>query len=672
MFLNEEEQSKISKSKSSISRKKRRHKKKSYFYKICRPPNDVNNEEKVSATEHSIILNDYQEELKFLGLKRENETQNKKDNVIICVKNKKSYKKIFKKEKPKKKIKKNNKINEEERIMKMSQLFNLYHNLFIKSGLESTKPCRFVDYLSNEIHSNGNNSSCKDNYYKITYENIKKLISDLPSKEPENILINKIVKYYFRCNFDGNIVEKLIKKINGMLLEQNKNLEPKNIENLNEFNDNISISVNNDTNDRSSKAKKDKFSYCNLLSEKLKNNNYQSCLSMTNDLDYFKSIIYINNKYFKNNNNAQPLENDVLMALEENKNLLNSFKDKNKEKAEQIDKIYLNNILKSKKIRKYINNKLFFVKDNLTDNIFKLLDKNNLNKILSLLINYKKEEKTKLEIINDLSDSEKINKDEISVFIILLCFIGGITLIQSIPNAAIKSDLTLINQLYQYCKKKLIYNLKHKNKKKLKTSKLKETNKIKIENSYQDSVNDNSISLVEERKIEEGNKIENNKIIKIILNNNDITLNYENKEAKFARNTNEFFPLAFKSENKEDLGKNNKKYIDENFGQNFIICKDKYHTNKSKENNKMNNFQKNILNELSLGNDIFKINYIKLRQKKPKTKEIYEAISKSKINIEINDDDITTIKNESKKESYNENKSNIVLKEGNKIIIFAD
>ena len=109
MFLNEEEQSKISKSKSSISRKKRRHKKKSYFYKICRPPNDVNNEEKVSATEHSIILNDYQEELKFLGLKRENEIHNKKDNVIICVKNKKSYKKISKKEKPKKKKKKEKK-----------------------------------------------------------------------------------------------------------------------------------------------------------------------------------------------------------------------------------------------------------------------------------------------------------------------------------------------------------------------------------------------------------------------------------------------------------------------------------------------------------------------------------------------------------------------------------
>jgi hypothetical protein len=198
--------------------------------------------------------------------------------------------------------------------MKMSQLFNLYHNLFIKSGLESTKPCRFVDYLSNEIHSNGYNSSCKDNYYKITYENIKKLISDLPSKEPENILINKIVKYYFRCNFDGNIVEKLIKKINGMLLEQNKNLEPKNIENLNEFNDNISISVNNDTNDRSSKAKKDKFSYCNLLSEKLKNNNYQSCLSMTNDLDYFKSIIYINNKYFKNNNIKKEKFNQIEYA----------------------------------------------------------------------------------------------------------------------------------------------------------------------------------------------------------------------------------------------------------------------------------------------------------------------------------------------------------------------
>ena len=101
MFLNEEEQSKLSISKSSFCHKKKKRKKgaKNYsnYYKYCKYSKGVNKEEKISLTEHSIILNEYQEELKFLGLKRENEINNTNDNIVICVKNKTSHKQKFRK-----------------------------------------------------------------------------------------------------------------------------------------------------------------------------------------------------------------------------------------------------------------------------------------------------------------------------------------------------------------------------------------------------------------------------------------------------------------------------------------------------------------------------------------------------------------------------------------------
>ena len=676
MFLNEEEQSKLSISKSSFCHKKKKRKKgaKNYsnYYKYCKYSKGVNKEEKISLTEHSIILNEYQEELKFLGLKRENEINNTNDNIVICVKNKTPHKQKFRKGLSKSKGKKTNKITEEERVIKMSHLFNLYHYLFIKSGLVCSKPCRFVDYLSNEIYSNEYNSSNKDDYLKITFENIKKLIYNLSDEEPENVLINRIIKEYFHCNFENSIIEKFIKKINQILIEENPNLESKNIDNLNAFIENNSISINNDTYDKNSKSKKDKFSYSNLLLEKLKNNNYQSCLSMTNDLDYFKSIIYINNKCSKNINKAQPLEKDILNALEENKNLINSFKEENKQKAEQENNFYLNKILKNRKLKNYINKKLSIFNNRLGNNIFKLLDKKNLKKIICLLKNSKKDLENKLEKINEIIAPEKISKDDLSFFKILIFFIGGLTLMKNFPNEIAKNDLALLNSLYQYFNKKTTSKIK--NRSNLKSIKVKENNnKIKTENIYQNSTNENSISLVEERKIEER---ENNKIIKIILNDNDIPLNYENKETTKHNegNINKLFSnlsSISKNEKKPEIQINNTKYLDKNINKNLLIYNDIYQKNQSKENKKLNNFEQRILNEISLGNDIFKLNYIKLREKKSKIKEIDEAIYEKKINIEIKEE-ITKL-NELKDINNNNNENNNnVFKEGNKIIIFAD
>ena len=179
MFLNEEEQSKISKNKTSLYHKKRKKipKNNNYFLKYSRLTNDYKNEDRVSLTEHSNILNEYQEELKFLSMKRKSiipntikDNQNNNSNIIICVNNKKSDKKRGKNDSKKSKGQKiNNKKNDKnEDVIKRSQLYNLYHYLFIKSGLDCMKPSRFVDYLSNVIAVNELNSSNKDNY-KITF-----------------------------------------------------------------------------------------------------------------------------------------------------------------------------------------------------------------------------------------------------------------------------------------------------------------------------------------------------------------------------------------------------------------------------------------------------------------------------------------------------------------------
>ena len=313
MFLNEEEQSKFSQNKTSINQKKRKKiSKNNYFLKYSRLSNNYKNEESVSLTEHSNILNEYQEELKFLSMKRKKfipniskENTNNNLNVIICVNNKNPDKKRGKTNSNKSKEQKinNKKKDKNDDVIKMSQLYNLYHYLFIKSGLECMKPSRFVDYLSNDMTVNDTNSSYRDNH-KITFENIKKNILNLDNKGTENILIKKIVKEYYHCNFKNSIIEKIIKKINNFIVnENNNNIEFKNNDNINVMNDNKSdnksISIS-DTYDKSLKTKKEKFSYLNLFVEKINNNNYQSCLSLTNDSDYFKSVIYLSNKYLIN------------------------------------------------------------------------------------------------------------------------------------------------------------------------------------------------------------------------------------------------------------------------------------------------------------------------------------------------------------------------------------
>ena len=711
MFLNEEEKSKLSKNKKSFNHKKRKKisKTNNYLLKYSKISNDVN-EERISLTEHFNILNEYGEELKFLSMKRKNfipndniyhfkENPNNNPSIIICVNDKKPNKKRGKSDSKKVSEKKINKNlnNKNEDSIKMSQLFNLYHYLFIKSGLDCKKPSRFVDYLSNEIKSN-NKSLYKEN--KITFEEIKKNILNLDNKEPENILINKIINEYFHCNFKNSIMEKITKKINKFLINQNNKIEMKKSDNLNLINDNNSVSINTETYEKSLKIKREKFSYSNLLVEKINNNNYTSYLSLTNDSDYFKSIIYLSNKILINKNSKLITDTTILKSLEDNRNLLKSFKEDNKEQSNQNDKKYLSDILTNKKLKKYVKNKLICIKQSFNNQILKNLNKNNFNKIINLLLNCKIDDIKNIELFNDSQLSNKSKNNELSLFFILLCFIFCITIINKNRDDLAKSDLNILNPIFQYLKRNDIFsNLKLQNQKKLKIKKIKNNEKeknnnkikIKIENNKEFSI-DNSHST-EERKIENSNK--DNKIIKIILDSNDynenssIIKNGVNKNEKINKKESYIngvlsFKLPISNNNNIE---NNKEFIKNyNYKEEKDLNLNLKYIKNIKVNMKSNkiNFQKKILKELSIGHDIFKLNCTKFKERrvkeenKKKEKEI-EKNNNDNDNILIyednNNEEIKKIKNENniiRIQNYNHLENTIIRKNGNKIIIYGD
>lgn len=699
MYLNEEEQGKITQKKLIYKHKKKKTKKwQKYYYnfsKYSQPSNEDKNGERISLTEHSIILNEYEKELNFLSQKRSNSNENdafslikeestNKSNIIICVNDKNPIKKRGKKKKYKKR-----------KVIKMSKLFNLYQNLFTKSGLDCKKPSRFVDYIYNDLNGNEDNTLNNDNI-KINFEEIKKLALDLDGEETENVVINKMINDYFHCNFENCIMEKLIKKINKYLIENNNYIEPKNNDNLNilnTFNDNVSLSINTDTYEKSSKIKKDKFSYSNLLVEKLKNNNYKSCLSLSNDTDYFKSIIYLSNKFLQNNNQKIKSDKIIVNSLEENMKLIKGFKEENKDKANENDRNILNDILSNKNLKNYINKKFCF-KEIFNNPILKILDKNNYHKIINILINNKKEHKNKLDILGIFNDSQipqNEKNDNISLFKILFHFIIDILNIYKSPNNLTKNDFTIINSVMQYFKQ-IESNSKIKNKR-IKLFKNIEKNKIKIDNE----IIKNNINLKEEKKTENINIIKNenmmnkdkkSQIIKIFLDDNDGDKNLLKNEIKDNKSSLSLrIDIPKKESSKKIIIDNNDKmntYNNSNLSNknsNFIN-KDNIKIKLIDGNNKqgkkdINIFHKRILEDLEKGNDIFKLSVDKFKQKKVKEKEqIIKGKEKlEKINIEIREE-VTKIKNENnnniKINDYNKIENIFLQKKGNKIIIYDD
>ena len=647
-------------------RKRKGPKYSNYIPKATLFSNINNKEEKISLTEHTNILNEYQEELNFLGIKRKN------SNNLLNIDNNEEIPNNNTNTNSKSNLISNDEPNKEDNSIKILDLYKLYHNLFIKSGIEGSRPSNFIYYLLNDINDSllSNKSSSK-----INFGDIKKLILKLPSEEPENSLINILINEYFHSDFSGNSMEKIITKINNSLIDQDKNkIFLKNSNDIDNNNNKIYY-INDDddkndidTIDKSSKTKKDKLKYANIFNEKMNKNNYLSCLSLTNDLEYFKSFLFVYNKYLKESN---LIDKNLENSLETNKQLLKSFNEENKEIANEVDKAYLNNILKNKKLRKYISKKLIHFQKCNKNKILNILDKYNFNYIGKLLIDNKIENLNKLKTFNNLNN-HNFDKTDISNFLILILIFIGITLINNSSNISPKNDLTLLFPFFNYFKQ-LDINIQKPQKFRKRISKGNKI-KIKLDNTIIKEFNNDNSKNKEEKKVETENSYHN----KFPFNNNEFKLN-KNEENKI---NNIIKPIKKNSSllkvhnsNKETSIGNDRKINNINMNENeknsnkLFLNYLKNENNKQSQNNKnmeknnLNKFRNKLIKKLSFCHDIFKLN--SSQNNENNIKNIYEK-------QEENSDNLMKIKEDNCINVNNNYKVKLLEKNGNKIIIYED
>ena len=646
-------------------RKRKGPKYSNYIPKTTLFSNINNKEEKISLTEHTNILNEYQEELNFLGIKRKN------SNNLLNIDNNEEIPNNNTNTNSKSNLISNDEPNKEDNSIKILDLYKLYHNLFIKSGIEGSRPSNFIYYLLNDINDSllSNKSSSK-----INFGDIKKLILKLPSEEPENSLINILINEYFHSDFSGNSMEKIITKINNSLIDQDKNKIF--LKNSNDIDNNNKIYYINDdddkndidTIDKSSKTKKDKLKYANIFNEKMNKNNYLSCLSLTNDLEYFKSFLFVYNKYLKESN---LIDKNLENSLETNKQLLKSFNEENKEIANEVDKAYLNNILKNKKLRKYISKKLIHFQKCNKNKILNILDKYNFNYIGKLLIDNKIENLNKLKTFNNLNN-HNFDKTDISNFLTLILIFIGITLINNSSNISPKNDLTLLFPFFNYFKQ-LDINIQKPQKFRKRISKGNKI-KIKLDNTIIKEFNNDNSKNKEEKKVETENSYHN----KFPFNNNEFKLN-KNEENKI---NNIIKPIKKNSSllkvhnsNKETSIGNDRKINNINMNENeknsnkLFLNYLKNENNKQSQNNKnmeknnLNKFRNKLIKKLSFCHDIFKLN--SSQNNENNIKNIYEK-------QEENSDNLMKIKEDNCINVNNNYKVKLLEKNGNKIIIYED
>ena len=648
-------------------RKRKGPKYSNYIPKATLFSNINNKEEKISLTEHTNILNEYQEELNFLGIKRKN------SNNLLNIDNNEEIPNNNTNTNSKSNLISNDEPNKEDNSIKILDLYKLYHNLFIKSGIEGSRPSNFIYYLLNDINDSllSNKSSSK-----INFGDIKKLILKLPNEEPENSLINILINEYFHSDFSGNSMEKIITKINNSLIDQDKNkIFLKNSNDIDNNNNNKIYYINDDddkndidTIDKSSKTKKDKLKYANIFNEKMNKNNYLSCLSLTNDLEYFKSFLFVYNKYLKESN---LIDKNLENSLETNKQLLKSFNEENKEIANEVDKAYLNNILKNKKLRKYISKKLIHFQNCNKNKILNILDKYNFNYIGKLLIDNKIENLNKLKTFNNLNN-HNFDKTDISNFLILILIFIGITLINNSSNISPKNDLTLLFPFFNYFKQ-LDINIQKPQKFRKRISKGNKI-KIKLDNTIIKEFNNDNSKNKEEKKVETENSYHN----KFPFNNNEFKLN-KNEENKI---NNIIKPIKKNSSllkvhnsNKETSIGNDRKINNINMNENeknsnkLFLNYLKNENNKQNQNNKnmeknnLNKFRNKLIKKLSFCHDIFKLN--SSQNNENNIKNIYEK-------QEENSDNLMKIKEDNCINVNNNYKVKLLEKNGNKIIIYED
>ena len=457
-----------------------------------------NIDERISFTEHLNILNEYQDELKYVtqnqkGSELDN-SQSMKDSstrdtdIVICVeshspnqeKSEESGGNEFKKFKFQSDKNCENKGN-------IFNLLNIKNSLINKINPNFKKVSNLVDISSNESKKGESyyyiNDKDKD---KISFENIKK---SLNSDDNESYIIKNLINKFYHFNFNSSSITKLVEKLNNFLINKNSA--------ENKFQNNIiKIEINNEGSDKiNSRGKKDS-SYSNTLIEKMNNiNNYKSALSLSTDQDYFNSIKYISNKIISH---GDIIENNLMKALHESNKLIKEFQTINKESGEKHDLNILNDLLKNKQLRKKFKSNFEFLKGISEKKFYEFLNENNEIHKPELLINKKGK---------NINMSLLLDKNEKYEFFIFVYFLLGINYIEKSNLNLSESDL--LSLIPYFIQENIPNKRKHRIFKKMKSKTIKLKSKkepkkgnniirLNLEEIFDNtSPNDNCLTLIE-------------------------------------------------------------------------------------------------------------------------------------------------------------------------------
>ena len=563
--------------------------------------------EQISVNEYANKLKNFKEELIFLNKKRNAEINiekiinfqknygnksngandiNKKNENISNDFLDKNYKEEWNN------LSNNSHKNEtqSQRSALIIDFYKLYLHLFESNRLDNSKPYKFVDYLIT-----GDNLLFNIKKDKTKIEEIKRGIA-IKSKNNNFLinehLLNKFTYEFLKCDFSNSFIKKLVEKINIFLMNNTPSQKKKTVGGVGVGELNL--------------EKKDKFTYSNFLADKLKENTNKSILSFTNDTEYFKSLIYVCNKYSKYIGKKEMPEKILLESLEKNKKILEKFKTEEKEKnlAIKEEKEYLKNLLRNKGIRKYINKKFkIFGEDIIKSN--KILNELNTNifyNFLQTLIKNKNDDDIdKLykifqeELI--ISSENKIEKSDIKNFVIQFRFLLEIEIMKRKYNDEEKNmnEISYMKKIFEYINNYINLN--------------KEKNPDEENNSNKKGKIKNKLKLKPKKDLMLLDNNENESI-NSDTKNNDITIT--NNDMSIEQSDNE---IQGKKNLEENKNNNNIYSINYNLNTNqnviskIVPFKIPYPRNTSHINNTIsNNNNNNSNNNSNIKSSLFEIN----------------------------------------------------------------
>lgn len=373
---------------------------------------DIEISNKLSKEEFTAILSNYSDEISYL----------QKENVITVSR------------------------NDNKPTSLVSDLNSLNYNLFLCTKFENSKPYKMIDYIISNDNYILNRQSDKDKF-----EEMKKPIFSKGKNDSENSIniLYKSLYEYFKTDFSSSFLSLLFEEVNTFIQKKNS----------------ISSTISNKDDISIAEDKKDKFTYSNFVTDRLKQKNKASIISYTSDVDFVKSLIYLNNKFNKYLNKKNKIYKNLFVALKSNLEVIENLEAKqDKHNFNDEEHKCLNKIIKSKKLQLSIKKNFEHFLKCLDDIKNASLSKEAYDKIIDIIAAKSKEDEYE-KIAKILNETTKTHLDKHKIKNIWIGIRFLFNLISLSNNSHITSyysDNSFWFQLLSYVtKRKMLRKINH-------------------------------------------------------------------------------------------------------------------------------------------------------------------------------------------------------------------